>query len=139
MYMYHIRSYHDLLLSFIVQTIHGVDPADLAVLGAVALMCASEPKNVRHALESVEWDVLIFFAALFIIVEVRACAASFSCSAYCMHAVHMKPFELDLLKMRQRISKCTTDGLVTKSLLSVGTHSQTDSQTDRHRHTDTDT
>lgn len=41
------------------------------MLAAIALLCVSEPRNVRHALESVEWDVLIFFAALFILVQVR--------------------------------------------------------------------
>ena len=41
-----------------------------ALLGGVALMIASEDRHeIEHLLESVEWDVLLFFAALFVMVE----------------------------------------------------------------------
>jgi Na+/H+ antiporter NhaD/arsenite permease-like protein len=30
---------------------------------------ASEPQDIEHALESVEWDTLLYFAALFVMVE----------------------------------------------------------------------
>lgn len=57
------------LLAFVTHSIHHVNPAWAAVMGAVALMLASNPHEIDHALESVEWDVLLFFAALFIMVE----------------------------------------------------------------------
>lgn len=57
------------LLAFITHSVHHVSPAWAAVLGAVALMLSSNPHEIDHALESVEWDVLLFFAALFIMVE----------------------------------------------------------------------
>mmetsp|Transcript_6615 Transcript_6615/g.17022 ORF Transcript_6615/g.17022 Transcript_6615/m.17022 type:complete len:1176 (+) Transcript_6615:142-3669(+) len=57
------------LIAFITHSVHHVNPAWAAMIGAIALMLASDPHEIDHALESVEWDVLLFFAALFIMVE----------------------------------------------------------------------
>ena len=39
-------------------------------MGAIALMLASdENQEIEHLLDVVEWDVLLFFAALFVMVE----------------------------------------------------------------------
>lgn len=57
------------ILCFTTHSVHEVNPAWIALMGAVALMIASEPHNIEHSLESVEWDTLLFFAALFVMVE----------------------------------------------------------------------
>ena len=41
----------------------------LALLGAIGLMLSTDPHDVEHALHSVEWDTLLFFATLFVMVE----------------------------------------------------------------------
>nr|AOW69302.1 pink-eyed dilution-like 1 [Savillea parva] len=57
------------LLTFVTHSVHHVNPAWAATMGAIALMLASNPHEIDHALEAVEWDVLLFFAALFVMVE----------------------------------------------------------------------
>eukprot|EP00241_Pyramimonas_parkeae_P000780 CAMPEP_0114240676 /NCGR_PEP_ID=MMETSP0058-20121206/9219_1 /TAXON_ID=36894 /ORGANISM="Pyramimonas parkeae, CCMP726" /LENGTH=974 /DNA_ID=CAMNT_0001353137 /DNA_START=139 /DNA_END=3064 /DNA_ORIENTATION=- len=57
------------ILSFLMHPVHHVNPAWVAILGAVALMLCSSGHNVHHDLQAVDWDVLLFFAALFVMVE----------------------------------------------------------------------
>jgi Na+/H+ antiporter NhaD/arsenite permease-like protein len=57
------------LIAFVTHSVHHVNPAWVSLLGAIALMIASSPHEVEHALHSVEWDTLLFFAALFVMVE----------------------------------------------------------------------
>nr|AOW69307.1 pink-eyed dilution-like 1 [Stephanoeca diplocostata] len=60
------------IVAFVTHSVHEVNPAWIAVMGAVALMIASEPHNIEHSLHSVEWETLLFFAALFVMVEASA-------------------------------------------------------------------
>lgn len=57
------------IFCFMTHSVHEINPAWIAVLGAIALMIATEPHDIEHALHSVEWDTLLFFAALFVMVE----------------------------------------------------------------------
>jgi Na+/H+ antiporter NhaD/arsenite permease-like protein len=41
-----------------------------ALLGAVMLLILSDPKDLEGILSRVEWSTLIFFSALFVIMEV---------------------------------------------------------------------
>ena len=60
------------LLGFLLHPVHHVNPAWVAILGAVVLLVFSSPHDIEHSLESVEWSTLLFFASLFIMVEAMA-------------------------------------------------------------------
>uniref|UniRef100_A0A7S0ZAE3 Citrate transporter-like domain-containing protein n=1 Tax=Timspurckia oligopyrenoides TaxID=708627 RepID=A0A7S0ZAE3_9RHOD len=57
------------IILFFTEPVHHVGAAWIALLGAVVLMLLSEPHDLHHTLESVEWDLLLFFAALFVAIE----------------------------------------------------------------------
>lgn len=57
------------ILCLLLHDYHHVDHSWLALLGAISLMIASEPHNVEHALDAVEWETLLYFASLFVMVE----------------------------------------------------------------------
>jgi Na+/H+ antiporter NhaD/arsenite permease-like protein len=61
-----------LFLAFFLTPVHGNEPAVYTLLGMLAICLAVSRHNIRHLLEAVEWDTLVFFAALFIFVEVIA-------------------------------------------------------------------
>ncbi|KAG1659936.1 hypothetical protein FOA52_015374 [Chlamydomonas sp. UWO 241] len=60
------------IIGFLLQPIHGLAPAWIAVIGATVLIVATEPKDVHAVLHAVEWDMLLFFAAMFILIEAAA-------------------------------------------------------------------
>lgn len=49
--------------------VHHVDPAWFAILGAALLCLVVAPMEVDEVMHSVEWDMLLFFAAQFVLVE----------------------------------------------------------------------
>lgn len=57
------------ILCLLLHDYHHVDHSWLALLGAIGLMITSEPHNVEHALHAVEWETLLYFASLFVMVE----------------------------------------------------------------------
>nr|AOW69285.1 pink-eyed dilution-like 1 [Didymoeca costata] len=57
------------LIGFATHSAHHINPAWIALLGAIGLMAASDPHDIDTALHSIEWDTLLFFAALFVMVE----------------------------------------------------------------------
>jgi len=57
------------LLLFFLSPIHRVEPAWIALVGAVVLLLLSTPHDLQETLEAVEWDTLLFFGALFIAIE----------------------------------------------------------------------
>ena len=57
------------VLLFLLHPVHHTDPAWIALLGAGTLMLVGSPHDIHHDLEYVEWDTLIFFASLFVMVE----------------------------------------------------------------------
>jgi Na+/H+ antiporter NhaD/arsenite permease-like protein len=57
------------LVGFLLHPLHHLDPAWLAVFGAVVLCVCSDKDDVEEVLHLVEWDTLTFLAALFIVVE----------------------------------------------------------------------
>lgn len=57
------------ILAFLLHPLHHVNVAWIAILGAVTLMLVSSPRHIHKDLEAVEWDTLLFFAALFVMVE----------------------------------------------------------------------
>jgi Na+/H+ antiporter NhaD/arsenite permease-like protein len=62
------------ILMFFLHPVHHKDTAWIALLGAFITIAFTNPHDVQEALRShVEWDTLLFFAGLFVLVEV--CAA----------------------------------------------------------------
>ncbi|CAJ1958164.1 unnamed protein product [Cylindrotheca closterium] len=62
------------ILIFFLHPVHHKDTAWVALLGAFITMTFTNPHDVQEALRNhVEWDTLLFFAGLFVLVEV--CAA----------------------------------------------------------------
>jgi Na+/H+ antiporter NhaD/arsenite permease-like protein len=62
------------ILIFFLHPVHHKDTAWIALLGAFITMAFTNPHDVQDALRNhVEWDTLLFFAGLFVLVEV--CAA----------------------------------------------------------------
>jgi len=60
------------LLLFFLHPLHHVDTAWVAVVGALGLMIVSTPHELHHVFTQVEWDTLLFFAALFVMIEAMA-------------------------------------------------------------------
>ncbi|GMH88688.1 hypothetical protein TL16_g11228, partial [Triparma laevis f. inornata] len=60
------------LLMFFLHPVHHVDTSWVACTGAIALMVIATPHELHHVFESVEWDTLLFFAALFVMIEAMA-------------------------------------------------------------------
>lgn len=59
---------------FFLHPVHHKDTAWIALLGAFITIAFTNPHDVQDALRNhVEWDTLLFFAGLFVLVEV--CAA----------------------------------------------------------------
>ena len=62
------------ILMFFMHPLHHKDTAWIALLGAFITMAFTNPHDVQDALRNhIEWDTLLFFAGLFVLVEV--CAA----------------------------------------------------------------
>jgi Na+/H+ antiporter NhaD/arsenite permease-like protein len=62
------------ILIFFLHPVHHKDTAWIALIGAFITMAFTNPHDVQDALRNhVEWDTLLFFAGLFVLVEV--CAA----------------------------------------------------------------
>lgn len=59
-------------VGFLLHPVHHVDPAWFAVLGAVVLCVCDSPMEVEKVVHTVEWDMLLFFAAMFIMIEASA-------------------------------------------------------------------
>jgi Na+/H+ antiporter NhaD/arsenite permease-like protein len=57
------------IISFFLHPVTHLDPAWVAIMGAVWLLVAFDMHHCHEALLAVEWDTLLFFAALFVVVE----------------------------------------------------------------------
>ena len=57
------------VLGFLLHPLHHIDPAWIALIGATLLLLVSTPSDIDGALEAVEWQTLLFFAALFVMME----------------------------------------------------------------------
>jgi len=57
------------IASFFLHPVTHLDPAWIAIMGAVWLLVAFDMHHCHEALLGVEWDTLLFFAALFVVVE----------------------------------------------------------------------
>ena len=57
------------IFGFLLHPVHHVEPAWIALFGAVVLMVFSSPHHIHDDLELVEWETLLFFAALFTMIE----------------------------------------------------------------------
>mmetsp|Transcript_19342 Transcript_19342/g.30246 ORF Transcript_19342/g.30246 Transcript_19342/m.30246 type:complete len:284 (+) Transcript_19342:245-1096(+) len=57
------------ILAFFMHPITHLDPAWISILGAIWLLVAFDMHHCHEALMAVEWDTLLFFASLFVVVE----------------------------------------------------------------------
>ena len=57
------------LTGFLLHPVHHVDPAWFALIGAVVLCVSDRPGETETALKAVEWDMLLFFAGMFVAIE----------------------------------------------------------------------
>ncbi|KNC86144.1 hypothetical protein SARC_01713 [Sphaeroforma arctica JP610] len=57
------------ILLFFTEPVHHIDVAWVALIGAVLMLLVSSPEDAETALEHVEWDTLVFFSSLFIMIE----------------------------------------------------------------------
>jgi Na+/H+ antiporter NhaD/arsenite permease-like protein len=61
------------IVSFFLHPVHHKDTAWIALFGAFITMAFTNPHDVQDALRNhIEWDTLLFFAGLFVLVEVCA-------------------------------------------------------------------
>lgn len=57
------------LLLFFLSSVIGIEPAWIALAGATAIMLLAYPKHIETPLTGVEWNTLVFFAALFVLIN----------------------------------------------------------------------
>jgi len=60
------------MLLFFLEPVHHISTSWIAILGAIGLMLIATPHELHEVFESVEWDTLLFFAALFVMIEAMA-------------------------------------------------------------------
>lgn len=60
------------LLAMFLSPVHNIEPGWFAVMGMFAAAMMVKPHNIHHYLEIVEWDTLLFFALLFVLIECLA-------------------------------------------------------------------
>ena len=60
------------LVLFFLHPVHHVDTSWVACVGALGLMIVATPHELHHVFTHVEWDTLLFFAALFVMIEAMA-------------------------------------------------------------------
>jgi Na+/H+ antiporter NhaD/arsenite permease-like protein len=71
---------------FFVQGLLGISPAMVALIGAAAAMLWVQPK-VNETLSEIEWSVLLFFVALFVLVGGLESAGVLALIAECLHSL----------------------------------------------------
>lgn len=57
------------LLFFFLSSVLHIEPAWIALAGATAIMLLTYPKHIETPLTGVEWNTLVFFAALFVLIN----------------------------------------------------------------------
>jgi Na+/H+ antiporter NhaD/arsenite permease-like protein len=57
------------LIAFFISSVVHIEPAWIALAGANALMLLTYPKHIETPLTGVEWNTLVFFGALFVMVR----------------------------------------------------------------------
>ena len=57
------------ILLFFMHPVMHMEPAYVAVFGAIAILLTGNHDEFEYALEKVEWDSLLFFAGLFVFTE----------------------------------------------------------------------
>lgn len=57
------------IIGFLLHPVHHIEPAWIAIFGAVLLLVFSSPHEIHDDLEVIEWETLLFFAALFVMIE----------------------------------------------------------------------
>jgi Na+/H+ antiporter NhaD/arsenite permease-like protein len=60
------------LILFFLSAVHRIATAWIAILGAIMMMIVASPRDLHSVFEHVEWDALLFFAALFVMIEAMA-------------------------------------------------------------------
>jgi len=61
-----------IILLLFMHPVHHKDAAWMAIVGAVFMLVISNPHELHHTLASVEWDTLLFFGGLFVMIEALA-------------------------------------------------------------------
>jgi Na+/H+ antiporter NhaD/arsenite permease-like protein len=57
------------LILFFTEPFHHVNVSWIALFGAFFMLMVASPHDVAEYLEHVEWDTLVFFGCLFIMIE----------------------------------------------------------------------
>ena len=57
------------ILGFFLHPVSHIDPVFVAIPGAIFIFLVDDRHDVEEAMHGVEWDTLLFFAALFVMVE----------------------------------------------------------------------
>ena len=57
------------MLGFFLEPVHHVSVSWVSVFGAFGMLMVCSPKELRSVFESVEWDTLLFFACLFVMIS----------------------------------------------------------------------
>jgi len=57
------------VIGFLLHPIHHLNPAWIALVGATLLVLVVERQDAHAVLHAIEWDMLLFFAGMFIMVE----------------------------------------------------------------------
>ena len=60
------------ILLFFLEPVHHVSTSWIAIIGAILMMLIATPHSLHSVFENVEWDTLLFFAALFVMIEALA-------------------------------------------------------------------
>ena len=57
------------IIGFLLQEVTGLNPCWVALIGATILVVVVDTKEIHSVIQMVEWDTLLFFSAMFIMVE----------------------------------------------------------------------
>ena len=62
----------------------------IAIFGAVVLLLLADVQDMETILHKIEWGTLLFFAALFILMEVSSQSCSLTCTCIASDLLHLK-------------------------------------------------
>ncbi|KAK8803325.1 hypothetical protein WA158_001019 [Blastocystis sp. Blastoise] len=57
------------IILLFLHSLHGIDAAYLTLAGAFSTLLLAKPEEIKHTFELLEWETLLFFAGLFVMIE----------------------------------------------------------------------
>lgn len=106
------------IIGFFLHPISHIDPVFVAVPGAILVFALDNHRDVEDALHGVEWDTLLFFGALFVMVEglaemglIRVIARSLSDTIVSVDVASRQPVAIVVIMYVSAVTSAFVDNI----------------------------